>query len=105
MDKITTHGATAARWVYRNILSYILPRRRTVVRASLFTLLAVAPFMILVLVQRPLVGFTFLAIIGGLAYIAGFGEDVAKQLRWSQQRLGFCALIPSLMVRSTCLWP
>ena len=79
---------SALKWVYKNILSAILPRKKTVVRASLFALLGLMPFFIILLARKPLYTVPFLAVLGILAELAGLREDVLKQLRWMKRMSG-----------------
>ena len=70
----------ALNWIYRVLLSKITPKKKTVVRAFLFGVLGMLPFLLLVTLMVPRVMVPVMLCIGATCYFL-LAEDVAKQLR------------------------
>ncbi|KAL3896849.1 MAG: hypothetical protein SGPRY_013180 [Prymnesium sp.] len=62
-----------------------LPKRRTVVRAFLCSVLFLMPFLSLVTIHSPHTMLPFWFAIFAIAYYSGAVEDVAKQIRWMRR--------------------
>lgn len=77
-----------ASFLYTNVLTYLLPKKKTLVRAILFALLALLPFLLIVFVKLPHIMIPFFLVVGGTVYALGGGEDIAKQFRWMKRMSG-----------------
>ena len=77
----------ALNWIYRVLLSKITPKKKTVVRAFLFGVLGMLPFLLLVTLMVPRVMVPVMLCIGATCYFL-LAEDVAKQLRWMKRMSG-----------------
>jgi len=76
--------ASAVKWLIKNVL----PKRKTLVRASLFAFIGIFPFLLILMIHRPLLVLPFLAILAVLGYAAGLAEETSKQLRWMRRMSG-----------------
>lgn len=61
-----------------------LPKRSTMIRASMLAMLALFPLISLLLIVRPRVTIPFLALFCGAGYKLGLGGDMSKQLKWAR---------------------
>ena len=77
-----------ASFLYTNVLTYLLPKQKTLVRAILFAILALLPFLLIVFVKLPHIMIPFFLVVGGTVYALGGGEDIAKQFRWMKRMSG-----------------
>lgn len=68
-------------WAKRKVVAS-LPKRRTVMRAGLASLLLMGPFLMLVTVKAWRVMVPFWVVVCIACAKLGFGADVAKQVRW-----------------------
>ena len=75
---------SAVKWLIKNVL----PKRKTLVRATLFAFIGIFPFLLILMLHRPLLVVPFLGIIAALGYAAGLGEETSKQLRWMRRMSG-----------------
>ena len=60
-----------ASFLYTNVLTYLLPKKKTLVRAILFALLALLPFLLIVFVKLPHIMIPFFLVVGGTVYALG----------------------------------
>lgn len=75
-------------FLYNNVLSYVLPKKKTLVRAILFSLLGTLPFLLILLVKLPHIMVPFFLLVGGTIYTLGGAEDITKQARWMKRMSG-----------------
>lgn len=75
----------AITWAYDNVISKVMPKRKTVVRATIFAFIGTLPIVMLLSVVRPAVMLPVLLGIFGALYLLGAGEQVSKQLRWMKK--------------------
>ena len=74
--------------LYNNALVYLIPKRKTVVRASIISIIGLLPLFLALFMHAPLRMSLFAAAVGGAFYLLGFGGDVFKQLRWMKRLSG-----------------
>lgn len=72
----------AGTWVWNKIILSIFPKKKTLVRAILFSLLGTLPFLLILLIKLPHIIAPFLLLVGSIVWALGGGEDILKQLRW-----------------------
>ena len=75
-------------FLHNNVLSYLLPKKKTLVRAILFSLLGTLPFLLILLVKLPHIMLPFFLLVGGTIYALGGAEDITKQARWMKRMSG-----------------
>lgn len=85
IDAATKVVQSTGEFIWTSIISPTLPQKKTVVRASLFAVIALLPVILLLLVTKPLAGAGGLALAGWLAYATGLREEVRKQLKWMKK--------------------
>jgi len=63
----------------------LLPTRKTFLRASLFSLFGMLPFLLILLLKMPHIMLPLFAFLGYMAHQAGLTADLFKQLRWMKR--------------------
>lgn len=77
--------AMSARSLWSAVYSNVLPKRKSVVRAFLFSLVGLLPFLIIMLIKKPQFLVPFLLLLGYVGHLLGLTSDIMKQLRWMKR--------------------
>ena len=85
---MTNVAMKAGKLFYDYVLSYFIPKKKTVIRALLFALFAFLPILLILLIKLPHIILPFFAVIFGVLYALGAGEEFLKQLRWMKRMSG-----------------
>jgi hypothetical protein len=75
----------SARSLWSAVYSNVLPKRKSVVRAFLFSLVGLLPFLIIMLIKKPQFLVPFLLLLGYVGHLLGLTSDIMKQLRWMKR--------------------
>ena len=105
LDVVARGAKATARFLYDNVLSYIIPKRRMVVRAAIVSALAMGPVYVALFIVAPLRMSLFCSVLAAMVYYFGLLDDVFKQLRWMKRTSSagpifwFAAWVQRMMVR------